>query len=252
MKKSLFILPLAAMALASCDLSAIMGQITDLIPFWPKGDTTQSSSSSSSGSKSSSSSSKTSSSSSSKTSSSSSSSKTSSSSSSSQQPGEYTITLDFVTDYEALDNEQYVAQDTGLFEDNFGGQLAFTSMGCFVGSYSGSGYVMMQNQKSGTDWTTGRGGLAFFANTENFGSITRIEMSTGVNGATTTYDITLSKTPITSAQTGGTEVAGVNKQIVVGEVTASEDDGYGYFAISTKNKAKNGQVGKLVIEYTIS
>ena len=74
MKKGLIILPLLVVSMASCDLSAI----TDLIPFWPKGDTSSSSSSSkSSSSKSSSSKSSTSSKTSSSSSSSSSSSKTS-------------------------------------------------------------------------------------------------------------------------------------------------------------------------------
>lgn len=55
MKKALFLFPLAAMLLSSCDLSAI----TDMIPFWPKEDPSSSKSSSSKSSSSKTSSSKT-------------------------------------------------------------------------------------------------------------------------------------------------------------------------------------------------
>ena len=165
------------------------------------------------------------------------------------RPGAHSVSFDITTEYAELKEAfaPFVTVDTGMFTGDLDG-MPIVAVDCYMSSYSGNGYIMMQNQKNGEDWTA-QNGLAFFASAMSLGSITKLQIASR-DGASTAqkYDITLSKTPIEEAQTNGEEVAFSTD---LAGVTASAEDGFGYFSISSKVANKNGQIAKLLIEYVI-
>ena len=165
--------------------------------------------------------------------------------------GNHTGVLDFKNSSEKYKNDfPFVTKETGQITGTTGG-LAYTSVDCFVGKYGDEGYLMMQNKKDSDSWSSVNGN-AFFANTESLGAITAIEFVCGTKASTAqSYIITLSKTPISEAQATGSNTIG-HPGNAGKPVTATVDDGYGYFAISSKDGTRNGQVGTLKVTYTIS
>ena len=143
----------------------------------------------------------------------------------------------------------FVDKDTGPFERTVGG-LDFGFVSCFVGSYNGAGYLMMQNNKSGTSWSQDNGN-AYFASKQSLGAITSIAFTCGANASTAqSYVVSLGKEPFSSAQSSGVKtVSHPGTQST--PITAQASDGYSYFAISTKDGAKNGQIATLTVTYTI-
>ena len=165
--------------------------------------------------------------------------------------GEHTATLDFKNSSDNYKKDfPYVEKDTGKFTGTTGG-LDFTAVSCFVSAYSGEGYMMMQNKKNNESWSETNGN-AFFASAKSLGAITSISFVCGTSASTAqSYVITLSKTPIDSAQSTSENIIG-HPGNASKPVTASVSDGYSYFAISTKDGGRNGQIGTLTITYTIS
>ena len=91
-------------------------------------------------------------------------------------------------------------------------------------------------------------GNAFIGNCVTLGAITKVEITIGSSASPNQkYYITFSKSYSEAAQTTG-ELIGTEG----GSATASASDGYGFFTISTSNKAVNGQLGSLSVTYTIS
>ena len=211
-KKSLILLPAMMMILASCG-----------------NDTTTDSSSSSSSTPSSS--------------------QSSSSSSTPVTPSELTspLTLDFVNDFDNLKADMpYVSNATDVLDGNMGG-LNFKVAGCYVGSYSGVGYLSLKSKTVTEDEKKWDGGLAFIASADSLGKITKIEITIG-SGASDNgmYAVTFSETPITA----GVDTDAVNiKKSATKEFTPADDKSYGYFAITSTSTKYNGQIGKLTITF---
>ena len=159
-------------------------------------------------------------------------------------PGNHIVTLDFTTDYETYKSAfPRVEATTGLIGMHLAGMATMTN-NCFVGSYNNVGYLMMKNKD---DYATNNG-AAFIGNCASLGAITHIEFTAGSSASTSQkYDITLSKELVKEPGTSGTEISHPS-----GSVDATVADGYGYFRITTKDTSKNGQTGKLIISYTIS
>jgi len=157
--------------------------------------------------------------------------------------GTHTAVIDIATNYadykEAFAG--YVTADSGVLDGTLAG-LSVKTQHCFIGSYSGVGYIMMQNQKSGTSWNA----IAFMASATSLGSISKVEILTGSSASPSAeYTITFSNSPITSAQTEGTK-------LTPGAAQSGSATGSGaYFAISATNTEKNGQIAKLTVTYTI-
>lgn len=161
-------------------------------------------------------------------------------------PGTHTTVIDFVTNYSQYKSDfaGYVEASTGLVTGSLGG-LAVNSVHCFVSSYSGSGYLMMQNNKSQTDWTSTHG-VAFFGNTASLGSISEISFTPGSSASTAAvYNVAILDSAVTAegGSSAGTSFTGSG-----GKVTGSG----GFFCITATNAAKNGQIGTLTVTYTIS
>ena len=151
--------------------------------------------------------------------------------------------LDFVTDYGSIKSAFPYVSDGETVNDVTINGLDFVSAGCFVDSYEGVGYFMMK-----TKWDTPA--PAFIASAQSLGKITKVEFVTGASASNTaTYKITLSKTPITAADTEGAVTVAQGTEY---SATATEEDGYGYFAISSCNYAnkKNGQLASLKVTFT--
>ncbi len=157
------------------------------------------------------------------------------------------LTFDFVNDSASLkENMPYVSNATDVLDGNMGG-LNFKVAGCYVGLYSGTGYLSLKSKtvtKTGEEWD---GGLAFIASADSLGKITKIEITIG-SGASDNgmYAVTFSETPITA----GVDTDAVNlKKSATKEFTPADDKSYGYFAITSTSTKYNGQIGKITITF---
>lgn len=159
-------------------------------------------------------------------------------------PGKHTAILDFEGEPDRYTYPRAEETDTEGKEGEFGGMnwLIFHS---YRGSYEGAYWLMMKD-KDNWDATS----TAWFANKDSLGSIESLEVvvRTGAS-AKKLYDLSVGNTAYTSAQTGGTEFS-VNTS---GKYTGS---GNGFFCVSTKKDSGtnkyNGQIAKITVTYTIS
>lgn len=165
--------------------------------------------------------------------------------------GTHTAVLNFVTDYSNYkDDWPFVDISTGIFDSSMAG-MAFTANGSFPDAYSGSGYLMMRNKdKNNNSWSDANGN-AFIATATSLGAITSISFTCGANASSSqSYVVSLSKTPIDTPQASGVKtVAHPGTQST--PITATVADGYSYFAITTKDGGRNGQIATLSVTYTI-
>lgn len=162
-------------------------------------------------------------------------------------PTSGTLEIDFIADGPSYkDSFPYVENDTPTSGGHLGG-MAIMSNGCYVGSYSGKGFMMMKNKDRSSM------GCAFIGNCVSLGVITKVEIVAPDSGVSVAgsqkYDITLSKEMTTTASTSGKEFS---TPITNASVTATESDGYSYFKISTKESSKNGHIGAIKVTYKIS
>ena len=159
-------------------------------------------------------------------------------------PGSHTATIDFSTEYNTLKaGYPYVENDTPV-SGSYLGNLKAVSCGCFCGSYSNVGYLMMKNK----DRTAM--GAAFIGNYDSLGNITSIEIQRGSSASTKVgYYVYFGNAPVTSqgGMASGTLVT-ADQCVSLKEVTGSG----AYFCVTTSDTSANGQLAKLVIHYTIS
>ena len=160
--------------------------------------------------------------------------------------GTHTLVLDFTTDYATYKEDfPYVSSTTGLVGETLGGGIAVMTNNCFVGTPNDNinyGYLMMKNK----DDYASNNGNAFIGNCVSMGTITSVTFECGAKAATAqTYDVAfyseLNKQPSSS----GTQVAHPGS-------TVNASAGASFFKITAKDSAKNGQITKLTVVYTIS
>lgn len=150
------------------------------------------------------------------------------------------LNIDFVSSF--ADYKQafpFVDASTGVYEVELDG-VSFEGLQCFVGSYSGSGYLMMKNKDMG-------GECAYLSSRSPFAkAITKVEIVTGSNASgKAAYSVVLDNKPITSASGAVTKTgSGAGTTITA---TADASKGYKYFGIYTTNASVNGQLAKLVV-----
>ena len=156
--------------------------------------------------------------------------------------GEHTVTYDFGSDYATYKNDfPYVAEDTGKVGLHLGG-MATVSNGCFVGSYNSSGYLMMKNK----DNYASNNGLAFIGNCAALGTISSITITRGDSASTAQkYCVSFSSSFDDSPVTTGTTLEGT------GDTATNDAAGMTFFKITTTDNSKNGQIKVLTITYTV-
>lgn len=161
--------------------------------------------------------------------------------------GEHTVTFDFDANYTAYKAEfPYVAIDTGLIGIHLDG-MAVMSLDCFAsqGYNGGANYLMMRNKtSSGEDWA-GPNGAAFIGNCVALGTISSVTITRGASASTAQrYYVTFGSTLDTAPATAGTELEGT------GDTATNTTSGATFFKITTKDKTKNGQIQSLTVTYT--
>ena len=162
-------------------------------------------------------------------------------------PGEHTVTYDFNSEYTALKEAfPYVTADMSAFHVYMKGMSTMVyHCWCNANSSPAYNYLFMRNNNGFYD---NKKVTAFIGNHVTLGAITKVEITCPDNSsASAKYDITLSKTVSEEPSTSGTELTKEG-----GSVTASVSDGYGFFKITQKDTTHNGQLSTLKITYTIS
>ena len=153
------------------------------------------------------------------------------------------LEFDFVNDYENLKaGFPYVSDATTVNECTLG-DLPIKSAGVFVSSYNSVGYLMLKS-KSKDEYV---GAPVFFASAVSLGKITQIEFTTGASASPKAqYKVTFSKTAIEAPDTTDAETVanGTTKTF-----TPSDDESYGYFAITSASTSANGQLASLKITF---
>lgn len=163
-------------------------------------------------------------------------------------PGEHVITFDFDANYTTYKAAfPYVAIDTGLIGIHLDG-MAIMSLDCFASSgYDGGpNYLMMRNKtKSGEDWA-GPNGAAFIGNCVALGTISKVEITRGASAsASQRYYVTFGSSLDTAPASSGTELEGT------GDSATNTTSGMTFFKVTTKDKTKNGQIQNLKVTYTV-
>ena len=156
--------------------------------------------------------------------------------------GEHTVTYNFGTDYADYKNDfPYVAEDTGKVGLTLGG-MAVVSNGCFVGSYNSVGYLMMKNK----DNYATNNGLAFIGNCVALGTISKVEITRGDSASTAQrYCVSFSSSFDDSPVTTGTTLEGT------GDSATNSAAGMTFFKVTTTDNSKNGQIKILTVTYTV-
>lgn len=150
------------------------------------------------------------------------------------------LSLDFSTNFADLKSAfPYVDASTGTYEFELGG-VQFQGLQCFVGSYSGVGYLMMKNKDMG-------GECAYITQVTPFEkAITKVEIVTGASAsAKSAYTIVIDDAPINSA-TGDVTKSGTGAGTTI-TATADASKGYKYFAVYTTDASVNGQLAKVTV-----
>ena len=161
--------------------------------------------------------------------------------------GEHTVTFDFNANYTAYKEAfPYVAIDTGLIGIHLDG-MAIMSVDCFAsqGYQGGANYLMMRNKKDSDDWASANG-AAFIGNCVALGTISKVSITRGASASTAQrYYVTFSNSLDTAPATTGTELEGT------GDEATNTATGMTFFKITTKDKTKNGQIQSLTVTYTV-
>lgn len=157
--------------------------------------------------------------------------------------GEHTVTFDFDANYTTYKAEfPYVSTDTGLVGLHLDG-MAVMSNGCWAsqGYNGGANYLMMKNKDGYAD----ANGAAFIGNCVALGTISSVTITRGASASTAQkYYVTFGSTLDTAPATAGTELEGT------GDTATNTTSGATFFKITTKDKTKNGQIQSLTVTYT--
>lgn len=150
------------------------------------------------------------------------------------------LNLDFATNFATYKQAfPFVDANTGTYQVTLDG-VTFEGLQCFVGSYSGAGYLMMKNKDMG-------GQCAYLTQATPFQkSITKVEIVTGSSASgKSEYAVVLDNKPITSASGAVTQNGvGAGKTITA---TADASAGYKYFAVYSTNVEVNSQLASIVV-----
>ncbi len=159
-------------------------------------------------------------------------------------PGEHTITFDFDANYTTYKPAfPYVSADTGLVGIYLDGMAIMTN-GCWAsqGYNGGANYLMMKNKDGFAD----ANGASFIGNCVALGTISKVEITRGASASTSQrYYVTFGSSLDTAPASSGTELEGT------GDSATNATSGMTFFKVTTKDKAKNGQLQNLKVTYTV-
>ena len=158
--------------------------------------------------------------------------------------GEHTITFDFDANYTTYKAAfPYVSTDTGLVGLHLDGMAVMTN-GCWAsqGYNGGANYLMMKNKDGYSD----ANGAAFIGNCVALGTISSVTITRGASASTAQrYYVTFGSSLDTTPATAGTELEGT------GDTATNTTSGATFFKVTTKDKTKNGQIQSLTVTYTV-
>lgn len=158
--------------------------------------------------------------------------------------GEHVITFDFDANYTTYKAAfPYVSADTGLVGIYLDGMAVMTN-GCWAsqGYNGGANYLMMKNKDGFAD----ANGASFIGNCVALGTISKVEITRGASASTAQrYYVTFGSSLDTAPASSGTELEGT------GDSATNTTSGMTFFKVTTKDKTKNGQIQNLKVTYTV-